>query len=166
VTHAGAPNPPPDTAPVAPPVAPPSPLPVLPLEYEPPTPGSRRSRVWRRIATVCLILAWPLCAIAVALVAWETESVVATGPLLFVLGILILLGGLFTRDHLAAAIGAAHCAICILFFVLVNALNWSPNDAHTPFLVMGTIYTLAVAFPTVLAFLKSGSATAAPSRAP
>jgi hypothetical protein len=84
----------------------------------------------------------------------HTETVVITGPVLFTLGVLSLLGGLFTRDRLAAGLGACHCGVCVLFVILVNALRWSPDDAHDPFVAMGTIYTLGAAFPTGLLLMR------------
>jgi hypothetical protein len=148
LTHP-APDVPPD--PEAPP---PAPIPVLPLEYAPPTDATTRSRTWRRIARVCLAAAWPACVVAVAAIHYKTESVIGTGPVLFTLGLLTLLGGLFTRDRPVAGVGACHCGICLLFFGLVNLLEWSPDEARNPFLVMGTVYTFAVAFPTGFALFR------------
>ena len=136
------------------PDSPAQPLPVLALEYAPPSPADARSRTWRRIARISAALAWPTCAIAVGAIFAETESVIVTGPILATLGLLMLLGGLFAQNRLLAFVGACHIGICVLFFVLVNLLSWSPNDAHTPFLVMGTIYTLVIAIPTTLVLVR------------
>ena len=130
-----------------------APVPVLPLEYAPPE--SSGGRVWRRIVLVCLALGLLTCVVGVILIfAYDVESVVITGPILFAIGLLTLLGDLFTRKGVAAVVGGGHCGICVLFFALVNLLRWSPRDAHFPFLVMGTIYTLVVAVPTVYAFTE------------
>jgi hypothetical protein len=153
VIESGASDLPPNSpalSPAPPPEPPtPAPIPVLPLEYAPPAPAG--GRWWRRIAFICLAVAWPLCLIALGAILYETESVVITGPILFTLGVLALLGGLFTRHRLVVALGAAHCGICLLFLLLVNAMEWSPDEAHVPFLVMGTVYTLALAVPTAIA---------------
>ena len=136
--------------------APAAPLPVLPLEYAPP--AGTANRVWRCIVLICLPLGLLTCAIGVtAIHIVDVESVVVTGPGLFATGLLALLGGLFARNRVAAAVGAGHCAICLLFLLLVNLLHWSPGDAHFPFLVMGTVYTLAVAVPTVYAFADASA---------
>ena len=149
---APAPSPPPPT-PSAPPS--PTPLPVLPLEYAPAASADARTRTWRRITLVCLEVAGATCVVGLAAIAYQTESVIVTGPILFTLGVLALVGGLFTRDRLAAALGASHCFICLLFVFLVNALRWSPDEAHLPFLVMGTVFTLAVIYPTALVYLHT-----------
>lgn len=131
-----------------------APVPVLPLEYAPP--ASIAGRVWRRIVLVCLALGLLTCVVGVIVIlAYDVESVVVTGPVLFVIGMLTLLGDLLTRKGVAAIVGGAHCGICLLFFLLVNLLQWSPNEAHSPFLVMGTIYTLVIAVPTVYAFTET-----------
>ena len=131
-----------------------APVPVLPLEYAPP--ATAGGRVWRAILRVCLPLGLLTCVVGVALIyGYDVESVVGTGPLLFAVGLLTLVGGLLARNRVAVAVGAGHCGICLLFFGLVNLLNWSPNDAHFPFLVMGTVYTLVIAAPSVYAFPKA-----------
>ena len=81
----------------------------------------------------------------------RVESVVLTAPVLIAVGVLALLGGLFTADRLAAFIGGCHCLVCLLLFSLVITLGWSPAQARTPFLAIGTAYTLALAGPTVYA---------------
>jgi hypothetical protein len=141
----------PSHAPAPPEVAP---VPVLALEYAPPSPATARQRIWRRIARVCLVAAWLTCVIALACITVRTESVIISGAVICALGLLCLVGGLLTRERLTVVVGAGHCAICVLFVVLVNALRWSPRDAHTPFLVMGTIYTIAIAVPTAMIFVR------------
>ena len=129
-----------------------APIPVLPLEYAPPNPGA--GRTWRWVSRVCVATAWPVCLVAMGALLAKTESVVITGPVLFTLGLLALLGGVFTRDFVMATIGAAHCFVCVLFVLLVNAFRWSPDEARAPFLVMGSVYSLGVFFPTLFAFAR------------
>jgi hypothetical protein len=129
-----------------------APVPVLPLEYAPPPQAG--SRVWRRILSICLPGAFGVCIVAVALIAAvDVESVLFTGPALFTAGLLTVLAGVFVRDRFACIVGACHCAICLLFVGLVNALHWSPRDAHTPFLVMGVLYTIVMLLPSYLAWV-------------
>jgi hypothetical protein len=131
-----------------------APIPVLPLEYAPPPPAA--SRVWHRILTICLPAAYGCCVLALILIATVTvESVLFTGPTLFAAGLLTVVAGLFARRRVAAVVGACHCAICLLFVGLVNALHWGPRDAQTPFMLMGTVYSIAILFPTYLAWLPS-----------
>ena len=79
------------------------------------------------------------------------ESVLVTGPILFTLGVLALLGGAFNRERWPVVLGAGHCGVCVLFLLLVNAFHWSPRDAKLPFVVMGAAYTFLLApVPTIL----------------
>ena len=117
------------------------PVPVIPLEYAPPE--RRPSAAWRSIVRVCHALSLLWCAVAwVLIVVGFARSVLATGPVLFLLGALLVVGGLLTRDVRAAAFGSAHMAICLLFVLLVNLLHWGPDEAERPFAVMGALYTL------------------------
>jgi hypothetical protein len=126
------------------------PLPVLPLEYAPPAPAVHRR--WCRIARACAVVAWPCCLFTWALVAaGNVQTVLVGGPVIFVLGLLVLLGGIFGRNRWFVGVGVGHCAVCVLFLFLVNALHWGPPDARVPFTIMGAAYTLAAAAPTAIA---------------
>jgi hypothetical protein len=117
------------------------PLPVLPLEYAPP-PAAGRRPTWRRIGRVGAAAGWLTCLVAWALVLLGlVESVLVTGPIIFTLGLLTLLGGAFNRERWPLILGVSHCAICVLFLFLVNAFHWSPRDAKLPFTVIGGVYT-------------------------
>lgn len=83
------------------------------------------------------------CVIAWLLIWRDTESVLVTGPVLLILGVLTMLAGAKV-DGRAVGIGVAHCGICILFVTLVNVLAWSPGAAHVPFLLMGGVYIVAI----------------------
>lgn len=126
------------------------PVPVLPLEYAPP-PAAGYPK-WRRVARLSAMIAWPCCLIAWALLFVEVESVLFTGPVIFTLGLLAVLGGALNREVFLVVLGAAHCAVCVLFVVLVNYFSWSPQEAEWPFITMGALYTF-VAAPVPTAFV-------------
>jgi hypothetical protein len=114
------------------------PIPVIPLEYAS-QPGSteaaRRLRWW-------VLAGWLACATATVLIAWvDVETVLITGPVIFLLGAWLLVRGLGLRSPGHAILGSAHCAICLLFFMFVQLFHWSPNRSFQPFLVMGVLYT-------------------------
>ena len=131
------------------------PVPVIPLEYAPPDERPRRLRTWRSVSAWCLVLSWVCCAAAWGLIVYlEVESVLVTGPILLLLGAALLIGGVVLRRPLTACVGAAHCAVCVLFVALVNLLAWSPSEARWPFTAMGAVYTLGIATPTALALFR------------
>jgi hypothetical protein len=79
------------------------------------------------------------------IVAWlllfvEVESVLVTGPILCVLGAILVLGSLPIRFRQGWILGAIHCGICGLLVILVNTLNWGPGHAKIPFINIGAIY--------------------------
>ena len=98
---------------------------------------------------VLLVVAWLTCAIAWALVLFEVESVIATGPVIFFLGVLLIILGAVSGNPQAVLTGVAHCAVCLLLFFLVLILNWSPTQAEGPFIWMGISY-LVIATPMTL----------------
>ena len=118
------------------------PVPVIALEYEHPqvAAAARPGRKLRGAAA----LAWIACAIAwLLIVGVDVETVIITGPIIAVLGLMILIRGIIERRPPFAILGAAHLGICLLFIVLVNLFHWSPGEATKPFSVMGAIHVVA-----------------------
>lgn len=131
------------------------PIPVIPLEYAKPDDAPRR-RTWLRVGQVALavsmadlLVGWTLIAIV------DAETVIATAPVLFTAGAILLVASLKIRLTLTAILGLAHGALCLLFTMLVNVRNWSPDEATAPFTIIGAVYALGVAGPmTVVGFRR------------
>ena len=137
----------------------PEPVPVIPLEYADAAAdrAHRRRRVWIRVGRVCAAAAWAWSLAAWAVMARVTvESVLFTGPVLLALGLVIVLAGVLTRRTLFLALGAAHCAVCVLFVVLVNVNHWGPSEALGPFTFLGGASLAASAGPTLVASRRRG----------
>jgi hypothetical protein len=89
--------------------------------------------------------------LAAAVVAWgligvvDVESVLFTGPLLFSLGLILAVLGANSRRAAVGFLGVSLSGVCILFPGLVNGLNWSPGEAHAPFLILGLGYLVLAA---------------------
>ena len=116
------------------------PIPVLPLDYA--HADATRPHSGRRLRLL-VILTWAACAIATVLIpVVDVESVIVTGPVIFVMGGATLIAGLRVRSPWHEVVGAGHCAICLLFFMFANWMRWGPGEAHTPFALMGLAYTL------------------------
>lgn len=147
-------QPPPSGTP-PPPVAPPlAPAPLKVLEYHVPLAGEPGAGRWSWVGRWTAALAWAACAAGTALIFWEVESVMATGPVLLILGVLLTVAGLVARRTLWALLGSGHVAVCVLFVALVNLRDWSPRQAEAPFEAMSVLYTLASAAPSWLAFRR------------
>jgi hypothetical protein len=131
------------------------PLPVIPLEYAKPSTLPRR-RAWVIAAYVALATAALDVLVGVLLIALiNAETVLATAPILFACGFTLIITGRRLRLLLVSLLGLSHCAVCLLFSMLVNVRNWSPNEATMPFTIMGGAYLVGVALPvSAVAFLR------------
>jgi hypothetical protein len=125
------------------------PVPVIPLQYAEPAADGRPR--WRAVGRIGAAAGWLSCVVALGVITRKVESVLISGPLIALIGSLMILSGGLTRDLRVAVLGAAHCAVCVLFVVLVNLRNWDPDDARLPFVGIGTVYTAATALPTFIA---------------
>lgn len=101
--------------------------------------GNLRARMLR-IAMVAAaidgVVAWLLLFVVV-------ENVLFTGPILFALGIALIVGSWPIRFWWGGMLGAMHCGICALLVMLVNLLRLSPGTAKAPSIVMGAVYLVS-----------------------
>lgn len=139
------------------------PIPVIPLEYAKPSTLPRLERRWLVVAQFALVLS----AVDV-LVGWlliwmiDAETVLATAPILFLLGLLLIVASWRLRLMVTVMLGLAHCSICLLFTMLVNVQNWGPRQSTTPFTIMAGAYLLVVVAPvTVVAWRRLRAMAAA-----
>jgi hypothetical protein len=93
-------------------------MPVIPLQYAPASESAadadHRLRWW-------VVAAWLACAIAwVLIIAVDVESVIVSGPVIFLIGGWILYRAIRLRSPAHAVLGSTHCAICMLFVMLVQ----------------------------------------------
>ena len=123
-----------------------APRPVIPLEYAQPT-TARRARAWWLAARACVVLCGLCLFVGWVLLFFDVETVIVTGPLLFVLGLALAVSAWRLKLMPAVMLGIGHCSICVLFVTLVNVRNWSPSEAEIPFRVLGGFYLLVVTVP-------------------
>ena len=122
------------------------PVPVIPLEYAADPAGTpSRLRWWLRFLARA---AWIACVLAWLAILVDVETVLASGPVILLLGAGLFVLAWRARSPRHMVIGAAHCAICLLFFVLVQRMHWGPQAARVPFAVMGAAYAAAAAVAT------------------
>jgi len=129
------------------------PIPVIPLSYQ--NAYDAAAATTRPILPTVSILT---CVAGIALLLVHTETVIASGPVIALLGIWLIIQGFKRHQRLRLILGGLHCMICALFLVMVNLWHWSPRDAHLPFLAMSVIHTL-IAGGLVLAMWQRFSAT-------
>lgn len=114
------------------------PQPVIPLGYA----KERPSPFWERAGRWLVPGSWVVGLVGWGLIEYETESVLLSAPVLFTTGVLLIIGGALNHARSSIVLGVIHCGICLLFVALVNLRNWSPTEAHEPFLIMGAMYLI------------------------
>lgn len=88
-----------------------------------------------------LVASWFCCAMAwLLIVLVDIESVLVTGPLIFLMGAILILLSRNPRFVRGMALGFCHIFVCLLFFGLVQVFHWRPGQAHAPFALMGLCY--------------------------
>lgn len=125
------------------------PISVIPLAYQNVYDSAAAST--RPILPTLTVAA---CIIGIALQLVDTETVIASGPVVALFGIWLIIQGLKRHERLRAVLGGVHCMICALFVVMVNLWTWSPREAHVPFLVMSVVHTLVASGLVVAMWLR------------
>jgi phosphopantothenoylcysteine decarboxylase/phosphopantothenate--cysteine ligase len=108
-----------------------------------------RSILRRPRRRASLLLALNFVNYAVCVLAWlavlllDTESVELSGPIIFLLGLVVLVGG--ARAYLVAAhMGLCYMSLVLLLIALVNIFTWSPDEARGPFLLIGGLFLFSM----------------------
>ena len=107
-------------------------------------------RGWRRILRVLLLANVVGTVVAYVVMLEEVETVIVSGPLLFLAGAITLFIARTLKYALGIAVGGAQIGICLLFVSLVNILRWGPSAAEGPFKLMSILY-MAGALPAAVA---------------
>ncbi len=95
-------------------------------------------------------IGWASCAAALWLIVFvHVESVLVTGSVIAVSGLIAAYLGRRAKYVPLQLLGFANFGVCLLFFALVYLLSWNPDEAKDPFTVMGAMYVLTT-FPCVL----------------
>jgi hypothetical protein len=80
------------------------------------------------------------CWISLALIYWEVESVLGTGPVVLILGGITAYVAKTRERHRLMMLGLLHVVCALVFFWCVQIFSWSPSEATEPFKWMGRIY--------------------------
>jgi hypothetical protein len=115
-------------------------LPAIPLQYQ--SPIRRPRRRWLSLGRWAVLIAWPMCLLAWFLLFVEVETVLVTGPVILLLGLVAIIGGIVHRSWWLVVIGVWHVTLCLLFVALVNLRHWSPDDSRDPFIIMGLVHLI------------------------
>jgi hypothetical protein len=62
----------------------------------------------------------------------EVESIVGTGPVFSVLGLVVCIGWIFSRSLATIVFGLSASVVSLFLFGLIAGLRWSPQEASVP----------------------------------
>lgn len=85
---------------------------------------------------------WVLCAIVYVVMLFEVESVLASGPIITVCGLILLTSAAFVWQWSLVWLGLSDLVICGLFYGGVKVFHWGPADAALPFRLAGAFYLI------------------------
>lgn len=124
--------------------------------YRCPMPSAARS-VMVHTASVRVVSGMLLLVISVGLAveAWHHESIVASGPILFCVGVALVVLSVRQRDRLACVVGVFSIALCVLVVGLVNGLGWGPEKGNMPITILAWCYAVLSVPPTLAMVLRS-----------
>lgn len=110
--------------------------------------GVRQPLTWLRhanmpFAFLCGLQVLGVSGAVVAAVV-DIESIVVTGPVFSVLGVLVALGSLASRSAFNAVLGLSADAMSLFCLVLIASLSWSPDEAQKP------VSTILICYETLL----------------
>ncbi len=71
---------------------------------------------------------------------WHVESIVGTGPILALLGLLVAIVSFRHGLMMAGCVGLSAVPFTAAVFLIIFLQNWSPDDARKPVPVMGAAY--------------------------
>ncbi len=76
----------------------------------------------------------------------DVESIVVSGPLTSLLGLLTLVAAWYIKSRSGILIGVSPILISVFWFIIIVQFNWSPNTAFFPVnssLVLAVVLTVA-----------------------
>ncbi len=97
---------------------------------------------------------WGLCELTTVLIAtYDVETALVMGPIILLVGVLIVVLALIGGYSLMGLLGGAYCGACVLPALLIAQRNWSPGQAEGPLAFMGLVFTVG-SLPLVIAVTR------------
>ena len=106
---------------------------------------------------VCLGLQCATIALGVAAAFYTIHSIVVTGGILCLVGIVTAFLSRRNRLSDGLAFGLSGPAISLACFTLINLLNWSPADAQHPVSIIAVVYATCALPLGLYVWTKTGS---------
>jgi hypothetical protein len=87
----------------------------------------------------------------------DVETIVATGPILSIVGIFGTIASVRRRFHFGTLVSASGPAVSVAIFLIIFLLNWSPGRAQEPVPDMGAAYMAVVCASGLVALWQTRS---------
>ena len=94
----------------------------------------------------CVFLQMLVVVVGLALAHWDIHSIIGSGLVLFLVGLLNAILSYRRRLSLGMIFGASGPLFSLLIFGLINLLHWSPDDALQPVRAMAAVYLVCGGF--------------------
>jgi membrane-bound ClpP family serine protease len=91
----------------------------------------RRTKTTFGVRVFCALFCG-IVVIALALMAYQIESIVGTGAILSIIGIMLAIAGIRAHNFVAIVLGGTAPAFSMFIFGLIYTLEWSPEEAYYP----------------------------------
>lgn len=78
--------------------------------------------------------------VAVILSIVDVETIVGSGPILSVIGLVVAFAGLVKGNRAAILFGLSATAMSLFLFALINRLRWGPSEASLPVSIILLVY--------------------------
>ena len=98
------------------------------------------------IAAVLLLLT---IVIGLGVEAYEHETIIGSGPVLFLVGLALSIVAFRSGDILFSVIGVSAMLLCALVVFLINFFGWGPPQGDAPITMISWIYS-AVVVPVIV----------------
>ncbi len=101
---------------------------------------------------LCICLQMLVVLIGLGVACWQVESIIGTGPILSIVGIIVAVLSYQRSMKGGVLFGLSGLGLCVGVFLTIFLLDWSPGDARIPVPIMGGVY-LGIAGSYAIAWL-------------
>ena len=115
-------------------------------------------RPWSRYLGALQLL---VIVIGAPLSVWQIETILGSGPCLFLLGIAMALFAYRERNYWTLALGVAGLSYALFILVVINAMSWGPSEAREPVSIMNIAFAALYFLPLLYGIFLSGKSNTA-----
>ena len=115
-----------------------------------------------RAYTIAAALQCLTILIGVPLAVLEIETILGSGPILLVFGLLSLIFAIRRRYLAGIVFGASGLLVVLGSFLLINLMGWGPREAHEPIGSIAVVYGCVFGLAGLYSIIKQQQGSAVP----